>query len=104
MVCTRAHVNRTRTRQVIAANAMGAVGMCACACAVLVCGAGRAHLGVEGSAQSAHTSRSPHALRRGPITPHRSECGALSRGILTPSPSQLRRRRLFTPPVHTGPP
>eukprot|EP00966_Prymnesium_polylepis_P027540 636704-Prymnesium_polylepis.1 len=40
--------HRTRTRQDIAPNAMGAADVCASACAVLVCGAGRAHLGVEG--------------------------------------------------------
>ena len=49
---------------------------------------------------------SPHALRQGPITPHRTKW-ALRPSLLTPSPSHLLCRqaaasRLFTPPVHTS--
>eukprot|EP00966_Prymnesium_polylepis_P305717 7064626-Prymnesium_polylepis.1 len=73
------------------------------------CGAGRAHLG--GRCRVARTlllqPLPPPVLRQGPITPHRSECGASSRGILTPSPSHLLCRkaaasRLFTPRLHTS--
>eukprot|EP00966_Prymnesium_polylepis_P283305 6546114-Prymnesium_polylepis.1 len=86
---------------------MGAANVCACACAVLVCGAGRAHLGGIGHAARQQrgprpTPTSPHALRQGPLTPHRSECCASPRPpharaqpLLPPAASS---HHIFTPP------
>eukprot|EP00966_Prymnesium_polylepis_P228234 5282207-Prymnesium_polylepis.1 len=87
---------------------MGAADACVCACAMLVslC----AVLGVlpwGGALRAARallqagTSLPPHALRRAPLTPHRTECcasprppHALAMALAQPSPAA---RCLFTP-------
>eukprot|EP00966_Prymnesium_polylepis_P185719 4304892-Prymnesium_polylepis.1 len=106
---TRGRVIGTRSKQDIgiAPNAMGAADGCACACAVHVCAAAcwacsaahlaGAHCAARCVGTAAWTSLPPHALRRCPITPHRSEC-ALRPSPLTPTPSLSCR----PPPLHTS--
>eukprot|EP00966_Prymnesium_polylepis_P224888 5201476-Prymnesium_polylepis.1 len=97
LMCVR---YRTRTRQDIAPNAMGAADVRACACAVRVCGAGRAHLG------GAHCAA--RALLQGHLSPLMRSVGAPSRRIapdarFAPPSSRPRPAVSCRPPlIHTS--